>query len=76
MSSLKLIPLKMSKDTKNVFGPQLTLCTHMGQFLQGGKNGRLMSYFFYRTRVRSLAMLVSDSLPHSPTDSVTFSRLD
>ena len=20
--------------------------THMGQFLQGGKNGRLMSYFF------------------------------
>ena len=25
MSSLKLIPLKMSKDMKHVFGPQLTL---------------------------------------------------
>ena len=21
-------------------------CLHMGQFVQGGKNGRLMSYFF------------------------------
>ena len=23
---------------------------HMGQFLQGGKNGRLMSFFFYKSR--------------------------
>ena len=30
----------------------------------------------YRTRVRSLVMLVSDSLPPSLTHSVTFSKLD
>ena len=31
---------------------------------------------FYRTRVRSLVMLVSDSLTHSLTDSLLFSKLD
>ena len=31
---------------------------------------------FYRTRVRSLAVLVSDSLTHSLTDSLLFSKLD
>ena len=31
---------------------------------------------FYRTRVRSLVMLVTNSLTHSLTDSVTFSKLD
>ena len=38
-------------------------------------NGRF-HIVFYRTPVRSLGMLVSDSLPNSLTDSVTFSRLD
>ena len=32
--------------------------------------------YFYRTRVRSLAMLVTHSLTHWLTHSVTFSRLD
>ena len=32
--------------------------------------------YFYRTRVRSLGMLVTNSLPNSLTDSVTFSKLD
>ena len=26
----------------------LSLSVHMGQFLQGGKNGRLMSFFFFK----------------------------
>ena len=25
---------------------------HMGQFLQGGKNGRLMSFFFFKSSLR------------------------
>ena len=25
---------------------QCNICQHIGQFLQGGKNGRLMSFFF------------------------------
>ena len=35
--------------------------THMGQLMQGGENGCLMS-FFYGTRVRSLVMLITQSL--------------
>ena len=31
--------------------------------------------YFYRTRVRSLGMLVSNSLTHSLTDSLTHCRL-
>ena len=36
----------------------------------------MLKFSFYRTRVRSLVMLVSDSLTHSLTHSLLFSKLD
>ena len=40
-------PLSVSSPTTHVTGHhQGTVQVHMGQFLQGGKNGRLMSFFF------------------------------
>ena len=32
--------------------------SHMGQFLQGGKNGRLMSFFFFISRASLLLNLI------------------
>ena len=36
MSSLKLIPLRITKDMKHVFGPQLTLSIHYAIRAMGG----------------------------------------
>ena len=36
----------------------------------------IRNFNFYRTRVRSLGMLVSNSLTQSLTDSMPFSKLD
>ena len=49
---------------------QTNLLVERGQFVPF-----LFSRYFYRTRVRSLAMLVSNSLTHSLTHSVTPSKL-
>ena len=43
---LLLALLKKCRALKNRLDCQVHFATHMGQFLQGGKNGRLMSYFF------------------------------
>ena len=48
------------------------------RFLETRQNiqNRSWNWNFYRTRVRSLGMLVTNCLPNSLTDSVTFSKLD
>ena len=47
---------------------------HMGQFVQDGKNGRLMSFFL--SDPSPIIGNACHSLTHSLTDSLLFSKLD